>query len=109
MTYAITEYTTMLKGKLATKATTLSGVPSQMERPATLLSTVTHGVAPCSNEFGQNITAERFVAPASKRRYDASVRTPVISIPAPSAVNRVATRDLMAPNDRAERRAVAHT
>jgi hypothetical protein len=97
----------MLSGKLATKAMSLNGVPSQMERPTTLAWTLTHGAAACSSEFGQDNAAERFLAPASKRTYDAAVRTIVMSTPAPRAVNRIATRNLMAPNEEVERRAGA--
>jgi hypothetical protein len=109
MIYAIAEYTATLSGKLARKATSLSGVPSQGTRPVTLLSILTQGAALCSNVFGQNSTVERFVAPASERKYDASVRTTVTSTPAPSAFRKTATLDLMAPNDEAERRGVAPT
>src|SRR4029077_16300209 len=43
-------------------------------------------------------------APASERKYDASVRTTVTSTPAPSAFKKTATLDLIAPNDEVERR-----
>jgi hypothetical protein len=96
MTYAIPEYTAMLSGKLATKASALIGPPSQNGRSNPL--PLMQGAALCSNEFGQNNTVARPFEPILSKRYEARVRTTVSRTPAPIAIKRTAPRDLMTPN-----------
>jgi hypothetical protein len=97
MAYAIAEYTAMLSGKLATKASALIGVPSQNGRSNPL--PLMQGAALCSKEFGQNNTVARLCAPSLSKRYEAKVRTTVSRTPAPTDIRRIAPRDLMTPID----------
>jgi hypothetical protein len=83
----------MLRGKLATKASELIGVPSKNGRSIPLPQT--QGAALCSNEFGQNKTVARLLAPILSERYAPKVRATVDRVPALIAIKKAVPRDLM--------------